>query len=56
VTALQGSSPEAEAFVMRRQKFLAVGTEAETMRLAGDASMTWRREGRQRRLDRIRQH
>ena len=49
VTTLQDSSPEAEAFVMRRQKFLAVGTEAETMRLAGDGSRTWRGEGRQRR-------
>ncbi len=35
VTTLQGNSPEAEAFAVRGEKFLAVGTEAEVMRLAG---------------------
>jgi predicted amidohydrolase YtcJ len=36
VTTLQGSSPEAEAFAVRGEKFLAV--EAEVMRLAGDGT------------------
>jgi predicted amidohydrolase YtcJ len=36
VTTLQGSSPDAEAFAVRGEKFLAVGGEAEVIRLAGD--------------------
>jgi hypothetical protein len=38
VTTLQGNSPEAEAFAVRGEKFLAVGSEAEVMRLAGDGT------------------
>jgi predicted amidohydrolase YtcJ len=38
VTTLHGDSPEAEAFAVRGEKFLAVGTGAETMRLAGDGT------------------
>jgi predicted amidohydrolase YtcJ len=41
VTTLHGSFPDAEAFAVRREKFLAVGGEAEVMRLAGEG--TWAR-------------
>ena len=39
VTTLHGNSPEAEAFAVRGEKFVAVGDEAEVMPLAGDG--TW---------------
>lgn len=38
VTTLHVDSPEAEAFAVRGEKFLAVGGEAEVMRLAGDGT------------------
>jgi predicted amidohydrolase YtcJ len=38
VTTLHSDSPEAEAFAVRGEKFLAVGSEAEVMRLAGDGT------------------
>jgi predicted amidohydrolase YtcJ len=38
VTTLHGDSPEAEAFAVQGEKFLAVGGEAEVMRLAGDGT------------------
>ena len=38
VTTLHGDYPEAGAFAVRGEKFLAVGSEAEVMRLAGDGT------------------
>ena len=38
VTTLHGDSPEAEAFAVRGEKFVAVGDEAEVMPLAGDGT------------------
>ena len=38
VTTLHGNSSEAEAFAVRGRKFVAVGDEAEVMRLAGDGT------------------
>jgi predicted amidohydrolase YtcJ len=38
VTTLHGSRPEAEAFAVRREKFVAVGDEAEVMPLVSDGT------------------